>query len=171
MAEKKRNQSYSHPSLKGKKLNGGGIRYGPTSALVGEYSEAKNNPDLIARINKLSSLFKEVFMETRIKEIVKDMLDESLRQGVIMKSIEYLGMDNSRLEVNIIDSVFDLLEFPTEDENPGWRDHLYHYGWELLEQINPSDVLEIVHRCSDKLCNLSDDYLKWLIQEKKSLNE
>jgi hypothetical protein len=38
----------------------GGIAYGPTMGLVGEYSGAKNNPEVIAPLNKLKSLLGDV---------------------------------------------------------------------------------------------------------------
>ena len=55
----------------------GGIVSGPTLALVGEYSGASNNPEVVAPLNKLRSMLepglsaKDLYLETRIK--MKDL--------------------------------------------------------------------------------------------------
>lgn len=53
----------------------GGIVSGPTLALVGEYSGASNNPEVIAPLNKLRSMLeptglsaKSLYLETKVKE-------------------------------------------------------------------------------------------------------
>lgn len=38
----------------------GGIVYGPTNALIGEYSGAKNNPEVVAPLNKLKGMIADV---------------------------------------------------------------------------------------------------------------
>ena len=52
----------------------GGIVSGPTLALVGEYSGASNNPEVIAPLNKLRSMLeptglsaKSLYLETKVK--------------------------------------------------------------------------------------------------------
>lgn len=40
----------------GKKMAAGGIVYGPTQALVGEYPNARNNPEVVAPLNKLKAM-------------------------------------------------------------------------------------------------------------------
>jgi hypothetical protein len=41
---------------KQKKMAAGGIAYAPTNALVGEYSGASNNPEVVAPLDKLQGI-------------------------------------------------------------------------------------------------------------------
>jgi len=54
-----------------KKMASGGIAYGPTNALVGEYSGARNNPEVVAPLDKLKGMLgggsdKNVFVRGQI---------------------------------------------------------------------------------------------------------
>jgi|GEM_PF-6192861 len=63
----------------------GGIVYGPTLGLMGEYSGARNNPEVIAPLNKLKSILGNQGPQVMIPDIV---LDGQMIRIVLMRANE-----------------------------------------------------------------------------------
>lgn len=64
-------------SSKGVRFADGGIVYGRTQALVGEYTNARSNPEVIAPLDKLTSKLREVGFNNRTQEVVRERYEIS----------------------------------------------------------------------------------------------
>ncbi|MCE5346796.1 MAG: hypothetical protein LLG13_11000 [Bacteroidales bacterium] len=53
--------------IKSQAFANGGLAYGPTLGLVGEYANARSNPEVIAPLNKLQSILGNSFMNGEVK--------------------------------------------------------------------------------------------------------
>ena len=68
------------------KFANGGLAYGPTMGLFGEYSGAQNNPEVIAPLNKLRQLIQP---SGGMGGIVKFEIDGRILRGVLNKVDRY----------------------------------------------------------------------------------
>ena len=62
-------------------LETGGLAYGPTSALIGEYAGARSNPEVVAPLNKLREI-----IEPSMGGEVEFKIDGRVLRGVLRKT-------------------------------------------------------------------------------------
>ena len=68
------------------KFANGGLAYGPTMGIFGEYSGARNNPEVVAPLNKLRQLIQP---SGGMGGIVEFKIDGRMLRGVLNKVDRY----------------------------------------------------------------------------------
>ena len=63
----------------------GGIVSGPTYALVGEYSGASNNPEVIAPFSKFKSMIEPMFTDSGMSGEVRFVIKGETLEGILSK--------------------------------------------------------------------------------------
>lgn len=85
------------------RLASGDVAYEPIVAQIGEYANARNNPEIVSPVSIMADTFRHVLSEfdfggTRIDTLKIDVAGENFYQG----AVDYINSENTRKGINII---------------------------------------------------------------------
>lgn len=85
------------------RLAKGDVAYEPIVAQIGEYANARNNPEIVSPVSIMADTFRNVLSEfdfggTRIDTLKIDVAGDNFYQG----AVDYINSENTRKGVNII---------------------------------------------------------------------
>lgn len=85
------------------RLAKGDVAYEPVVAQIGEYANARNNPEIVSPVSIMADTFRNVLSEfdfsgTRIDTLKIDVAGDNFYQG----AVDYINSENTRKGVNII---------------------------------------------------------------------
>lgn len=88
------------------RLATGNVAYEPTTAIFGEYANARSNPEITSPISIMKDSFRDVLNEfdfggTRVEKLVINVADENFYDG----AIDYINEKNARKGVSVIKEV------------------------------------------------------------------
>ena len=92
-------------NIKLPRLAKGDVAYEQTTAIIGEYANARTNPEIVSPVSMMKDSFRDVLNEfsndlggTRIDKLVVDVAGENFYQG----TVDFINEENTRRGVNII---------------------------------------------------------------------